>query len=198
LILGHVRESCSGCTGQRWTLVAGRIRIKQALEEISGKFRLKPPKSQAGNRTIRITPETVSALLAHRERMRAEGRDVDKGPVFVNQNGGWLSQPTLYRRSFCPALRKAGLAHVKPYVTRHTSATLLLREGVSIKAVSRRLGHEDEMVTLEHYLHFLPDDDDRAVAALSGLFARQETAVGQPIVTQIECLIDCPTIVPRA
>jgi integrase len=114
-----------------------------------------------------------------REVLRAEGRDVERGPVFVNREGGWLSQPTLYRRSFQPALKKAGLTPIKPYVTRHTSATLLLRAGVSLKAVSRRLGHENEAVTLKHYLHALPEDDDRAVGVLGSVFG------------------DCPTIVPR-
>lgn len=157
-------------------LLAGKVRIKQSLEELKGKYRLKAPKSKAGLRTIGITPATVGALLAWRERMRSEGRDVERGPVFVNQKGGWLSQPTLYRRSFLPALRKAKLRPAKPYVTRHTSATLLLRAGVSLKAVSRRLGHEDEAVTLKHYLHVLPDDDQRAVGVLQGLFGDCPTA----------------------
>jgi integrase len=113
--------------------------------------------------------------------MLAEGKDVTKGPVFVNRKGGWLSQPTLYRRSFLPALARAGLPKVKPYATRHTSATLLLGAGVSIKVVSQRLGHENIETTLKHYVHAMPDQQEKAVEVVSNLFGG-----------------DWPTIVPQA
>ena len=48
-------------------------------------------------------------------------------------------------------------------------ATLLLRGGVSLKAVSVRLGHESVETTLKHYAQALPDDQERAVAVLNGI-----------------------------
>jgi integrase len=42
---------------------------------------------------------------------------------------------------------------------RHTHATALLRQGKSIKAVSRRLGHATVELTLRIYVHVLPADD---------------------------------------
>lgn len=42
---------------------------------------------------------------------------------------------------------------ISPHALRHTSASLLLASGVSVDAISRRLGHADSKVTKEIYLH---------------------------------------------
>jgi hypothetical protein len=47
--------------------------------------------------------------------------------------------------------------------TRHTNATELLRNGVPIAEVSRRLGHADQNITLSIYSHAVPADSSAAV-----------------------------------
>src|SRR5262249_52753667 len=90
--------------------------------------------------------------------------------VFVNKKGGWLSQNDVYRDCFKPIVRRAGLPPIRPYDLRHTSATLLLSSGSSIRMVSDRLGHKDIKVTLKHYAHVLPCDQERAVLYLQAHF----------------------------
>ncbi|WP_162799196.1 tyrosine-type recombinase/integrase [Nocardioides sp. 616] len=46
---------------------------------------------------------------------------------------------------------------------RHTHATLLLRAGVPVHIVAKRLGHKDPSVTLNVYADVIPDDDTSAV-----------------------------------
>ncbi|UQN08908.1 tyrosine-type recombinase/integrase [Deinococcus sp. QL22] len=48
---------------------------------------------------------------------------------------------------------------------RHTSASLLIRQGISAKVVSDRLGHADVAFTLSVYTY--PYEDQRRSAALS-------------------------------
>jgi integrase len=151
-------------------LGAGTILIKQSLEEIKGHLRLKSPKSRKGRRRIALAPRTVESLRLHRERMRAEGRDVESGPVFCDRKGGWLRQPNVWRWSFRPALARAGLRPVKPYALRHTSATLLLLANVPLHVVSDRLGHEKIETTLRHYAHYLPCAQERVVSVVQDLF----------------------------
>lgn len=43
--------------------------------------------------------------------------------------------------------------HITPHALRHTHASALLAQGLSIDAISRRLGHENSIVTKEIYLH---------------------------------------------
>jgi integrase len=122
---------------------AGTVRVERSLEEIKGQFRLKPPKTKKARRTVRLTPRTVEALQDHRERMRIEGRDVERGPVIVTQrSGGFWKKSTFWRRVYLPVVTAAKLRHLKPHGLRHTHATLLLSHGASVKMVSERLGHE--------------------------------------------------------
>jgi integrase len=42
-----------------------------------------------------------------------------------------------------------------PHCLRHTHASLLFADGVSIDTISRRLGHENSKITREIYLHII-------------------------------------------
>lgn len=159
-------------------LDGGSVFVRQSLECIGRKFRLKPPKTARGRRRVPIAPATVQALRWHRQWMKEEGRDVETGPVFVSRNGNWLDPANL--RSACHVLAKrAGVPPCRVYDLRHTCATLLLSRDVNIKVVSQRLGHESIEMTLRFYAHVLPDMQQKAVEAVQALFG-----------------VDCPTVVP--
>ena len=71
--------------------------------------------------------------------------------------------------------KKAGIGeHLTLHSLRHTSATELLRSGVSIYTVQKLLGHSSISVT-ERYLHAIPDDLREAAEVLS---RKAEIAVG--------------------
>ena len=56
-----------------------------------------------------------------------------------------------------------------PHSLRHTHASLLLENGISIDTISRRLGHEDSQITKEIYLHVtnkLKNKDNRQIAQI--------------------------------
>jgi integrase len=60
---------------------------------------------------------------------------------------------------FKPAVRAAGLPEaLRWYDLRHTAASLLIREGASIKAVQKQLGHATAAITLDTYGHLFPDE----------------------------------------
>ncbi|MGH8942016.1 MAG: site-specific integrase, partial [Acidimicrobiia bacterium] len=48
----------------------------------------------------------------------------------------------------------------------HHYASVLLENGVSIRAVSEYLGHHDPGFTLRTYAHLMPESEDRARAAI--------------------------------
>jgi integrase len=50
---------------------------------------------------------------------------------------------------------------------RHTHATILLRKGVPVKAVSVRLGHTNAVVTMTVYAGWMPADDANAAAVFA-------------------------------
>jgi integrase len=160
--------------GLHWSdvnLDAGTVTIRHSLEELSGNLRLKDTKTENSRRTIILAKRTVAALRQHLDRMQGEGHDVTDGILFPAAEGGYLRQSNFLRRVLRPILAAAGLPTIRPYDLRHTSATLLLASGQSVKAVSRRLGHDDIETTLRHYAHVLPNDYERVAAAVDDLFA---------------------------
>ena len=68
---------------------------------------------------------------------------------------------------------KAGVPIVTMHSLRHTHASLLLSQGVSIQTISKRLGHSEVTTTQEVYAHLLDDlkaqDNSKMTAVLSQL-----------------------------
>jgi integrase len=122
----------------RWSDIsfqAGTVLVHRSLENLKG-FRLKKPKTRKGKRLICAAKRTLKALEAHRGRMLAEGRDMERGIVFCNAVGGFLRILDRRRNWFLPILKRAGLPTIQLYHLRHTSATLLLSQDVNVRVVS--------------------------------------------------------------
>lgn len=121
-----------------------------------------PPKSRHGERMIRLSPGMADELRAMRERALA--RAVRVGPiddelVFATGKGTLLDQRNLRTRVLDPARKQAGLPPIGWHTLRHTCGSLLLEDGVSIKAIQKHLGHHAASFTLDVYLHVVPGDD---------------------------------------
>jgi len=120
------------------------------------------PKTERGRRQIEIPRSLCNSLLQLKERQEGRIRKLgdrytNDGFVFANRLGRPYFRRS-YVRIFKESLKRAGLSKtVRFYDLRHTSATLLLQAGVNIKVVSERLGHASVTVTLEAYIHVLPE-----------------------------------------
>jgi len=78
------------------------------------------------------------------------------------------------RNAFGKACLRAGLEGVSPYTLRHTGATLLLAQGVSIRQVAGMMGHTEHRTTElygKHHVDFLGD----ARRAVDRLFRPRST-----------------------
>jgi len=123
-----------------------------------------PPKTAAGNRTIRLTGLAVAALKEH--RLAAAKQRISEW-VFPSRTGTPLSVHNVHNRSWKPLLKRAGLpASTRMHDLRHTCATLLLSRGVPVKVVSEMLGHADVAITLAVYQSVLPDMQESAAKAM--------------------------------
>ncbi len=86
--------------------------------------------------------------------------------VFPSDAGTHLD-PANVRRVFRRALKNAGLpADHTPHDLRHTFASLLLQNGVSLAHVQRMLGHADPRLTASLYGKWLPVENPGAVDSL--------------------------------
>ena len=86
--------------------------------------------------------------------------------VFTWDNGRPVL-PDFATRTFGTLTTGLEVPRLKLQELRHTHATLLLRDGVPVHVVAKRLGHKDPSVTLNVYADAIPDDDGRAVDTFS-------------------------------
>jgi integrase len=149
----------------RWNAVCRRtatVTVRKSLENIDGDKREKETRTKRV-RVIAIDAATLAALEEHRERMRAEGVDVETGPVFVSWLGNWIDRANL-GRAWRRLVQRSGAPPCKPNNMRHTCASMLLRAGASVKAVAERLGDKDPAMTLRVYTHCIPNDQAAAAS----------------------------------
>ncbi len=72
--------------------------------------------------------------------------------MFTTAQGGSID-PTNLTRTFTTLLRKAGLRRIRFHDLRHSTATLLLEQGVELVVIKELLGHAHIGVTATVYAH---------------------------------------------
>ena len=56
-----------------------------------------------------------------------------------------------------------------PHAFRHTCASLLVEQGISMRIAQQQLGHSDPRITLAIYSHVIGDSDRQAFEKLSSV-----------------------------
>lgn len=131
-------------------------------------------KTEQSKRSIRVTQNVVELLGAY--KVEQAERRLRLGDAWA---GGWTEHPRLFTnqdgRPMSPStplnrlkriLSRNGLPDVSLHSLRHTNATLLIQQGVSIRAVSGRLGHSQTSTTMNIYAHQIQSADAAAAEAL--------------------------------
>lgn len=80
--------------------------------------------------------------------------------VFVNLWDGSIGEPMTYSNVmalFNRLKRKTGIA-INPHMLRHTHATELIRQGMPMAYVQKRLGHASIQTTIDTYVHVTNED----------------------------------------
>jgi integrase len=164
--------------GLRWSaldLERGEMKIIPTLKREERERVLGRPKTPHSRRTIPLTSVAVASLGRHHARQAEEQRARGAGwnpdqLVFVTSNGTSYAYSNWRRQQYSPMIRKAGLFYIPPHNLRHTSATLLLLEGVQPIVVSEMLGHSSVGFMLSTYGHVLAEMRKPARDAMERLF----------------------------
>ena len=85
---------------------------------------------------------------------------LDTPLLFPATRGGYIELGKWRSRDWKPALAAAGIDHRRIYDCRHTYATWSLAAGVSLFALSRRMGTSLAMIDAT-YGHLAPDAEER-------------------------------------
>ena len=163
--------------GLQWgdiDLDAGRLRVERSIEETKAGLRLKSPKTKRGRRNVTLPPEAVAMLRPHKVKMLEVrlvlglGNITPETLVFSTVEGGLLSPDNL-SRDWCRVGKAKNLPRVSFHALRHTHASVLIRAGVDILTISRRLGHSKPSVTLDTYGHLIEGADAAAATAIASV-----------------------------
>lgn len=170
------------------------IRIDEALQHVTGKGTFeKSTKNETSNRIISL-PSTVIKLLRQykvwQNGEKAKLEDLwhseytnifttrDGKPIYPGTISSWFHDfikkhnEEIIKDSSIPKDEKEKylLDNVNFHGLRHTSATILINQGIDVTTVSKRLGHARTSTTTDIYSHSLQKADKEAANKLENLF----------------------------
>lgn len=131
-------------------------------------------KTKTSTRTAEMPATTAEALRQHKvrqakERLQAGDKWQDGNYVFTHPLGGLLD-PSNLTQQYHRITEAAGLGKRRLHGLRHTSAALMLAQGVPLEVVSKALGHAGYAITADIYGHIGQEAQRKAADAMDGLF----------------------------
>lgn len=156
-----------GVGGARWGEMAGAdaadynaasatYRVRQTWD--THERVLKPYPKGKKRRTVPVPP-----WVAHELRPLIGTRR--RGLIFRSSAHTPVELSNWRRRVLAPALEAVGIDDVTPHTFRHTYASWLIQEGVSLAEVGKLMGHETPLTT-QRYAHLVDDASDAVHHAL--------------------------------
>jgi integrase len=168
--------------GLRWADISdGVLRVSRSVaRDEAGGWSAAETKSVRSRRALPLPGLARNAL--DRQRKRQAGARLAAGSAWQDQLGlvftdavGKPILPEYVSHAFAAARKRAGLPTATLHQLRHTAATMLLAEGVSLAVISEWLGHSGIAVTMKHYAAVVPalhrqaaDAMDRALRLEAG------------------------------
>ncbi len=174
LVTGLRRGELLGIEWQDINFEKGILDINKASQSLPkrGTFS-KDPKSEGAKRLISLPESTIQILKEYRKEW-IENK-LKLGDLWEGSNRLWVSRygghmhtdtPTKWFPKF---LKRHSLPHMNFHGLRHTSATLLIAQGVDVRSVSGRLGHSRTSTTLDIYTHALRSADEAAAEIMENI-----------------------------
>lgn len=116
-------------------------------------------KSKSTHRTMPLVPRFKSKLLAikaeqdrNRKHYGKSYNEESSQYVYVDHLGNRI-RPAYLTAAFPKFMEKAGLRRIRFHDLRHSCASLLLAQGVSMKHIQEWLGHSRYSITADTYAH---------------------------------------------
>ncbi len=147
--------------GLKWTDIDfgnGTLTVMRTLQRTNNGPKLFAPKTTLSQRRIFLPRETLASLAAHRagqEKLRAEhGHGFNSWDlVFPTPDGLPVTDAGALNRLLHKLCDQIGASRIRFHDLRHSTATLLLEQGVELVTIKDLLGHSQIHVTADIYAH---------------------------------------------
>lgn len=152
------------------------LTVYRSLVDVEwGKPIIRTTKTKRGARRVTLDPDTAAILRRlraeqAREKLLLGSGYTDHGLVFCHETGKPY-HPDRTTKYFQEQTIRLGLPRIPLHDTRHASASHLLANGTPVHVVQRRLGHSTAAITLNHYAHVMPGQDEAAANTIDALLA---------------------------
>ncbi|SFR69662.1 tyrosine-type recombinase/integrase [[Clostridium] aminophilum] len=129
-----------------------------------GEWRVGPPKSKSGYRTIPLTDEAIKILRAQKAKnnqikvINMEWRE----QVFLSRKGEPVKNST-YDTALFKICDTVGIKHFSMHVLRHTFATRCIEGGMLPKTLQKILGHSNIGITMNLYVHITEEEKTKEI-----------------------------------
>ncbi|MBE5967924.1 MAG: site-specific integrase [Lachnospiraceae bacterium] len=169
------REEISGL---RWDCVDFKkhdMLIRRSDVRAFNKIHTKKPKNETSTRRISMPDELYEVLERHK-KMQYENKklmgdaynsvDIEKNYVIVDDLGYQINPATL-SSSFLKLIRKYDLPSVSLRGLRHTVASVLNDNGMTLYDISKLLGHASTDITSKVYVEMFSPDNRKATQTMA-------------------------------
>ncbi len=182
LATGMRRGEILGLKWQDINFATGTLQIRRILTRVPTRMPGKgyveaEPKTQKSRRNIVVASFALESLKQHQQRQLAAKELAGEmwqahDYVFCTSLGTHLNPTKDVLDPLKALLKKAGLPDIRFHDLRHSTATLLLSEGVHPKVVQELLGHNNISMTMDVYSHVLPGMQQDAISRLNTTLAK--------------------------
>ena len=181
--LGLRREEIFGLKWQDINFVENTVSIERAIVYVHGDGLLeKDTKSDSSYRKLSVPPDVMQLLACWQEEVEGTYKRRSKRQKVVildhptapdkwifTQVNGTVGHPHSFNsfiRRFCI---DNNLEKMSPHLLRHMSGSYLLKGGIDIAGVSKKLGHSDKSFTMKTYIHSLESTEKQTANVMQNI-----------------------------
>lgn len=149
-------------TSELIALEWGDVDFKRGIVKVSRasvRKIVKVPKTQSGEREVKLLDQALEALNAQKLFTSHINRRIFHNP---KTQIPWETDGQIRHTAWTPLLKAANVPYRNPYQTRHTYASMMLSAGENPMWVAHQMGHKDWGMIRKRYGRWIPDLDPNA------------------------------------
>ena len=174
-IYGFRRSEVLGLKWEYIDFEQRTLTVAETLQQHIGGSYVDDTKNESSRRLLPLTQQAYNLLLKQKEQQKERekimGSYYFKSDYVCTWADGKVIQPNYLTRSFHKILQKSDLPMVRLHDLRHSTASNLIVQNVSIVTVASWLGHSSPTTTLNFYAHTNQEQKKRAAKVIDNMIS---------------------------